>query len=200
MPARKIQKSDIVQAALEILKNEDFSAVTARRLADMLGCSVQPIYVNFASMDDLERSALETIKALYFEYMNAGAREPKAYKGMGLAYVRFARDYPNYFKILFMGKTELTADSFIEQDSAGDRIIERGMEMTGFSYEMQKKFHLKVWIFTHGLATMVATGTVQFDESEIVRLLTETVRELVAGVKKKPAGGGRYFESQPTVS
>lgn len=200
MPAKKVQKTDIVQAALEILKTEDFSAVTARRLADTLGCSVQPIYVNFASMEDLERSAFETMKALYYEYMDTGAREANAYKGMGLAYIRFARDYPNYFKILFMGKTELSADSFIEQDSSGDHIIEHGMEMTGFSYEAQKKFHLKVWIFTHGLATMVATGTVQFSETEINQLLTETVREMVTGAKKTSTGGGRYFESQPTIN
>lgn len=185
MPARKIQKVDIIQAALEILKTEDFSGVTARRLAEMLDCSVQPIYVNFASMEDLEREAVNSIKALYYEYMNTGACEPLAYKGMGLAYIRFARDYPNYFKILFMGETQLSADSFIEQDSAGDQIIERGMELTGLDYTEQKKFHLKVWIFTHGLATLVATNTVQFSEAEVERLLTETVRELVAGHQKK---------------
>ena len=183
MPARKIQKADIVRAALDILRTEDFSSVTARRLAEMLECSVQPIYVNFANMDDLEREALNSMKVIYYEYMNAGAREPLAYKGMGLAYIRFARDYPNYFKILFMGQTGLSADSFIEQDDAGNQIIRRGMEMTGFSYEQQKQVHLKVWIFTHGLATLVATGTVRFDDREIEHLLTESVRELVTGVK-----------------
>lgn len=196
MPARKVQKADIVQAALEILKTEDFSGVTARRLAEMLDCSVQPIYGNFASMDELEQEVLNSIKALYYEYMNVGAHEPLAYKGMGLAYIRFARDYPSYFKILFMGETRLSANSFIEQDSVGERVIERGMEMTGFSYEQQKQVHLKVWIFTHGLATLVATSTVQFDDREIEHLLAESVRELITGIKisrpvanREPVGG-----------
>ena len=60
--------------------------------------------------------------------------------------------------------------------------------------------NIKVWIFTHGLATMVATGTVQFSETEINQLLTETVRERVPGAKKTSTGGGRYFESQPTIN
>ncbi|MCI9177146.1 MAG: WHG domain-containing protein [Clostridia bacterium] len=37
-------------------------------------------------------------------------------------------------------------------DSAGDDIIKAGQKLTGLSYEEQKKFHVKVWIFTHGIA------------------------------------------------
>jgi len=197
MPTKKIQKSDIIGAALEILKTEDFTAVTARRLAEMLDCSVQPIYLNFTSMDELERGALEAIKTLYYEYMQTGAREPQAYRGMGLAYIRFARDYPNYFKLLFMGKTDLSADAIIEADDSNDGIIEHGMQMTGFDSATQKAFHLKAWIFTHGLATMVATGTVQFDQAEIDRLLTETVAEMAAGAKQNRSKKSRYF-TKPT--
>lgn len=199
MPSKKVQKADIIKAALEILQKEDFAAVTARRLAEKLNCSVQPIYLNFASMDELENSALEAMKTLYFNYMEEGARQPQAYKGMGLAYIRFAQDYPNYFKILFMGRTNLSPESFIERDNLRNQIIQRGMELSGFDYAAQKKLHLKVWIFTHGLATMVATGTVRFNEGEIEHLLSETVREIITGIKT-PAGGGRYSEPLPTVS
>lgn len=194
MPAKKVQKSEIIAAALEILRTEDFASVTARRLAELLECSVQPIYVNFSSMDELEQAALSQIKALYYGYMSQGAQHPQPYKGMGLAYIRFARDYPNYFKLLFMGKTELSAENFIEQDDAGDNIIKYGMAMSGLDFAEQKKLHLKVWIFTHGLATLVATGTVQLSDSEIGTLLTDAVRALVVAAKKKPTGGGRYPE------
>jgi len=40
-------------------------------------------------------------------------------------------------------------------------VIKKGQILTGLSYEEQTKFHVKVWIFTHGIATLLATNTVK---------------------------------------
>ena len=55
--------------------------------------------------------------------------------------------------------------------------------MTGLSFEEQKKFHVKVWIFTHGIACLVATNTVEFSDEEIEKLLTESVKHMILGYK-----------------
>ena len=49
--------------------------------------------------------------------------------------------------------------------------------------EQQKVFHLKVWVFTHGIASLVATDTVEFTEIEIMELLASTTREMLMGFK-----------------
>ena len=41
--------------------------------------------------------------------------------------------------------------------------------------EEQKKFHVKVWIFTYGIACLLATRTVKFTDEEIEELLVSTV-------------------------
>lgn len=138
-------------------------------------------------MDELKAAALEAIHGLYLEYMSEGTKAPSPYKGMGLAYIKFARDYPNYFKLLFMTETDLTPESFISQDDTENDAIRYGREMTGFDETMQRAFHLKVWIFTHGLATLVASGTIQFSDAEIERLLTETAQEIMLGVRAEMA-------------
>lgn len=56
---RKIQKSDVLREALEILKTENFENLTARRLATILDCSVQPIFYNFSNMDELRAESLK---------------------------------------------------------------------------------------------------------------------------------------------
>lgn len=61
------------------------------------------------------------------------------------------------------------------------------MRMTGFDPETQRQFHLKVWIFTHGLATLVATQTIEISDQEIERLLTETVWAMAIGQGDKPS-------------
>ena len=120
--------------------------------------------------------------------MLKGSKEEKAYRGMGLAYIRFAKDYPDFFKILFMGDSKISPTEFIEKDNMGNRVLEKGAEFTGYERKEHYTFHLKVWIFTHGIASMVATGTVAFTEEQIEELLTDTVRQMKIGsmYDKKP--------------
>lgn len=180
---KKVLKPDIIQAALRLAETEPLDSLTARRLAEELNCSVQPIFYNFATMDELKAAALDTMHQLYLDYMIEASGCDKPYKSMGLAYIRFARDYPTYFKNLFMNHTDHNLATFIDQDVADTTIIRHGMQFTGLDKTAQKSFHLKVAIFTHGLATLVATGTVQITDAEADALLTETVHELLAGHK-----------------
>ena len=180
-PTRKFQKEEIINTAYEIVKKEGFKNVNARRIAKELGCSVQPIFHNFENMEELYQTVYEKIYEQYKKYMLNGANKEKAYKQMGLAYIQFAKDYPEFFKIIFMQKTQLKPEGFILADDAGDEIIKAGQKLTGLSYEKQKKFHVKVWIFTHGIACLVATNTVKLTNNEIDELLEGTVRQMLKG-------------------
>lgn len=183
-PARRYIKDDIVNVAYEIVKKEGFEGVNARKIANMLGSSVQPIFHNFSSMEELNKEVYLKIYNKYKEYMISGKNnKEKKYKHMGLAYIKFAKDYPEFFKVLFMQKTDLSAESIVVNDDMGNDVIKMGQILTGLSYEEQTKFHVKVWIFTHGIACLVATKTVQFTDEEIEDLLESTVRQMLTGYK-----------------
>lgn len=184
-PPRKVQREDIINVALEILKKEDIESLNARRIAKELKSSVQPIYHNFENMENLKEAVFKEMYNIYQDYMVKASAKKHPYKAMGLAYIRFARDYPNYFKFIFMSKTDFTPESLIFNDNIGNDVIRKGMELTGFSYEEQKKFHVKVWMFTHGIASLVATNTVKLSEEEIDKLLKDTVLAMIKGMKGK---------------
>lgn len=183
-PLKKYSKDSIISICLELVKNEGFDKINARLIASILGSSVQPIFHNFKNMEELKKDVYNRMYDKYKEYMLKGINEEKAYKKMGLGYILFARDYPEYFKSIFMQKTNLDAESFIIADDAGNSVIEMGQKLTGLNYEEQKKFHVKVWIFTHGIACLVATKTIKISEEEIEILLENTVKEMLAGLKK----------------
>lgn len=184
-PLVKFKKEDIVNVAYKIVRNEGLESLNARRIAKDLNSSIQPIFHNFKSMDELKNSVVEKIYLTYLEYMKKGSLEKNAYKRMGIYYIKFAKDYPNFFKILFMTESKLSPSNFILKDDAGNDIIKNGQMFSGLDYEEQKEFHLKVWIFTHGIATMVASNTVEFTDEEIDDLLGKTVREMLIGYKNK---------------
>jgi len=180
-PAKKFQKDDIINAAYEIVRMEGFGGLNARRVARELSSSVQPIFHNFASMEDLKAAVLEKIYQTYKGYIYSRIDEKEGYKQTGMSYVRFARDFPEFFKILFMNQDGASAECFKILDKTNKRVIRSGQKMTGFSYEEQEKFHMRVWIFTHGIATLVATKTVTITDEEVDELLQTTVREMVKG-------------------
>ena len=68
MPAvRKVSKEQIIDAAVEVLRDDGFSAINARSVAKKLGCSTQPIYFSFKNMDELKtalpKQAIELVAA-----------------------------------------------------------------------------------------------------------------------------------------
>lgn len=185
MPREMIfKKEDVINTTYELVKKEGFENINARRIAKELKSSVHPIFRHFKDMEELKKVVYEKIYAKYQEYMISGVNEDKAYKKMGISYIKFAKDYPEFFKIIFMQKTNLNAENFMMADSIGDNVIKAGQVLTGLSFEEQKQFHIKVWIFTHGIACLVVTKTIEISDEEISKLLEDTVIEMIKGHKK----------------
>lgn len=178
----KVRREDIINMAFEIIKENGENALSARELAKKLNCSIQPIFYNFSNMSDLKKEVCKKINDIYISYMFKKGNE-ELYKNTGMGYIKFARDYPEFFKIMFMKETNRNTKDFIDVDNVGDKIIEIGQKFTGLSKEKQKEFHLKVWIFIHGLATLVVTKTIKFTDEEIEDLITNTVRQMIKGYK-----------------
>lgn len=184
MPPRMIfKKEEVLDVAYKIVKKDGFEGINARRIAKELNASVHPIFNHFKDMEELKKAVYEKIYEKYQEYMLKDTNGKNSYKKMGLSYIKFAKDYPEFFKIVFMQKTNLNAESFVMADKMGDEVIKKGQLLTGLSFEEQKQFHIKVWIFTHGIACLVATKTVEFSDKEISELLGNTVLEMLKGFK-----------------
>ena len=60
MPAaKKVSRDEIIDAAIDVLRDDGFSAINARSVAKKLGCSTQPIYFSFKNMDELKAALTE---------------------------------------------------------------------------------------------------------------------------------------------
>lgn len=175
---RKISRENIISAALKIIKRSGMAALNARALAKELGCSTRPVYLTFGSMDNVKAAAVERIKRVYRNYLDtevsSGAYPP--FKAYGMGYIKFARGESEFFKYLFMrDRSGEPAD-----DENIDEIISVIVGATGLDRERAKLFHLENWLFVHGIAAMLATGYIDFDEELISSMLTDTFEGLKA--------------------
>ena len=103
-PKFRFTREEIVHAALALTAEGGAKAVTARALAAKLGSSAKPIFGLFENMEELQRAVLAAAFEKYSRFIAAEMTkgEYAPYKASGMAYIRFARDERELFKLLFM--------------------------------------------------------------------------------------------------
>ena len=179
-PSSKIKRENILAAAVELTRQSGAAALNARALAQYLGCSTQPIFSNYGSMEALKveviRYAGETYGRFVAEDMASGKYPP--YKASGMAYIRFAAEERELFKLLFM--RDRTGESRTEEQKQMEPVYAAIQAGTGLSREEAMLFHLEIWTCVHGIATMVATSYQLWDRELISRVLTDIYQGLRA--------------------
>ena len=65
LPKVKVTKDTIITAAMDIVRESGASALNARALAARLGCSTQPIFSNYTSMEALRTDVIAQANELY---------------------------------------------------------------------------------------------------------------------------------------
>lgn len=184
-PKVKFSREEIIAAALDIVRKGGMNALTARSLAAALGSSAKPVFGLFENMQEVQDEVVHAANAQYqaflYTEMMRGAYAP--YKASGMAYIAFARKEKELFKLLFMrDRTDETTDT---EDESLDDIIALISRNTGLSEENARLFHLEMWIFVHGIATMIVTNYLDWEEEYVSRALTDAYE----GLKTRWCGG-----------
>lgn len=180
-PKSKFTRKEMIDAALDITREEGFRAVTARALGARLHSSPKVIFGTFTNMEELQTEVLKAANACYQRYLKedmAAGRYPP-YKASGMAYIRFAREETELFKLLFM-RTRSKEEAAQPADEMPE-ILALIQNNTGLSAEQAMLFHLEMWIFVHGIATMSATAYLDLDIEAISSMLTD----LYMGLKQR---------------
>lgn len=184
-PIKKYSRDDIIEAVSLMVEEEGLKAVNARSIAKRLNASVQVIYHNFLTIEELINEVINAIYQKYKKYLLDHDDEEKPYLAKGMAYVGFARDYPEYFKILYMNAYDMSVNDLMVKDKETNDIIKNTISANFKLRESDlDQFHQTVWIFTHGIACLVATSTISFSDEEIRKLLIDTVQNLYIGFNK----------------
>lgn len=170
-PKQKLTKDAITSAALDLVRQKGVDALNARELAKTLGASTQPIFTQFASMKEVKDAVIakawDHYLAMRDEDMARGKYPP--YKASGMNYIRFASEEKELFKLLFMRDRREEAPSENEADDMASTVA----DMMEFPLDTARRFHLTMWIYVHGIATMIATDYFSFSEEEISTLISD---------------------------
>ncbi|MDD3334567.1 MAG: TetR-like C-terminal domain-containing protein [Eubacteriales bacterium] len=171
-PKVKFSKEAVTKAALQIARKDGMDAVNARAIAAVLGCSTQPLFREFQSMEQLKGEVRTLAMGVYEQYiLRHMVGTDKPYKASGMAYLHFAKEEPRLFQLLFMYEREKEPETTQEDHTLG-YILETLQKSLGLTEEQARRFHLYSWIYVHGMASMIATNYIVFSEEDMDGLLT----------------------------
>lgn len=182
-PRPKVTKEEILNAAFNIVREQGESALTAKTLAARAGCSTQPIFWCFSGMGEVMQMVTEKAKVLFSDVLRQKKEGVNPFKNLGLNYIKFAKEETNLFKMLYMsGKAE--PEKLLDDENtpfAIDVIVKE----KGLSEEDARRVFRELWLFSHGIATMTATGTARFSEEETEIMLTDVYTGVLMKIKSE---------------
>ncbi|MCI1919097.1 TetR/AcrR family transcriptional regulator [Enterococcus hirae] len=175
--ARKktITKEQILDAAYNLVKNEGFSRFTARNIASTMGCSTQPIYLEFKNMEDLRRALFEKI----YHYLGNEVY-PTPHTGdplidLGLNYINFANTERRLYRSLFLEEygggaamQKFSLEYFFEHIPKGERYQE-------LNEKDLQALHEGNWIVATGIASLMSSRIIAPTDDQIIQLLEESI-------------------------
>ena len=102
------------------------------------------------------------------------------YKQVGINYIKFAQKEKKLFQILFMTDIGLTPDAFVSKAGDDYKEIKKIIKISAnIKDEDIKDFHTRMWIFSHGIATLVASGSIKLTDKQIQDLLSYEFQALM---------------------
>ena len=182
MPTKiKISKEMILDEAFEIVRKYGMEKLSNRELAKKLKCSIRPIYYQFENAEELQKALYKKIEKYFYKFHldNEYDNIPK-YKKVGINYIKFAKKEKKLFQILFMNEVGLTPDAFVSKEKEDYKEIEKLVKIsTNLEDNDIKDFHTKMWIFAHGIATLVANNTISLTDEQVDKLLSYEFQALM---------------------
>ncbi|MBO5279304.1 MAG: TetR/AcrR family transcriptional regulator [Lachnospiraceae bacterium] len=183
-------KEEIAEYSLKVVREQGIDSLTAREVAKQLGTTVAPIFVHYPTMEELKQDVRVLAQNVYQEYIRQGLTQKIPLLGVGMQYIRFARQESDLYRLLFLS------------DKISD-VKENHYAMKAFGYtqslvrdSLQRIYHIDalaadhyfrdLWLVAHGLATLIVTGGCTYTDAEINAIFTEISISICKAYKEIP--------------
>ena len=192
-PKYKFTKEEMVEAALQVVRTKGIGGLTAKTMADELGTSTQPIFTSFGSMEGIKQEVYAAAVRVYDGYTDAGLKAEVPFFGVGMQYIRFAREEPELYRLLFLSReTDLSAMKSMEH--LQQLVRPTLMRIYCMTSQEADLYFRNLWLVVHSLSTLIVTGDCPYSDQEIGRILTGFSISICKSIKEIPGFAAGDFD------
>ena len=184
-PKNKFTKEAMADAALRVVRTRGIDGLTAKTMADELGTSTQPIFTAFGSMDGVKRAVCAAAMRVYERYADAGLREKTPFFGVGMQYIRFAREEPELYRLLFLTRAQGQGWSAMQSMKHLQALVRPTLMEIYQITELEADLYFRdLWFVVHSLSTLIVTGDCPYSDQEIGQVLTGVSISICKSIKE----------------
>jgi len=180
MPPKTVFSRDaVLEAGFQVLRKRGLQGLTSRNVARELDASVMPVYSSFGSMRQFVNAVIGKARDLMLEYASRPHTD-MVFLNMGVGIAKFARDEPAFFRAMFLERGDFKGiiDEFLATLCDGMRQDPMFAEMP---HEARMALLMKMWVYTHGLASLICVGVVDDTSDAFIVSSLRGVGRIVSG-------------------
>ena len=194
-PKNKFTKKEMINAAMQVVRDKGIDGLTAKTMADELGTSTQPVFTAFGSMDTVKQEVYASAVRVYDSYTDAGLKEKIPFFGVGMQYIRFAREEPELYRLLFLTKTQDQEYSAMKSMQHLQELIRPTLvNIYHITAEEADLYFRDLWFVVHSLSTLVVTDDCTYSDQEIGQILTGFSISICKSIKEIPGFAAGTFD------
>lgn len=171
-PTPIITKQDIINAGIQLIRENGIRSVNARSLAKSLSCSTKPLFRIYKNMEELKKNIKKELDNYYNDFMEKNMTNENRLLSQGISYIEFARSEKMIFSSLFMNMT--MAGSSLQDIIHAEwnrASIENAKALTGLSTEKAEMLFINFWLYSHGIATQIVSNDIDIPLDLVKKLL-----------------------------
>lgn len=186
-PRNKFTREEMVDAAVRVVRAKGIDALTAKALATELGVSTQPVFTCFHTIDEAKSEVRQAAENLYDNYVTKGLQMPIPFYGVGMQYIRFAKEEPELYRLLFLSHREDDKGSVMKALKHSQDLVRLSLQsIYHIDALTADRYFRDMWLVVHSLATLIVTGECPYSEEEIGGILTGFSVSVYKAMKEIP--------------
>ena len=194
-PRNKYTRDEMIEAAVCVVRKKGFDALTAKALAGELGVSTQPVFTCFHTIEEAKREVRVAAGQVYDRYVQEGLQMEVPFLGVGKQYIRFAKEEPQLYRLLFLTTNGEKNRSAMDALHHSQELVRESLQQTyHIDAQTADRYFRDMWLVVHSLATLAVTGGCPYSDEEIERILTGFSVSLCKSIKEIPGFAEDHYD------
>ncbi len=170
----KVTKEMIIDAALEVIRQEGVENINARTVSQKLGCSTQPVFYHFERMEDVRIAAHAKGSEFHIHYVtNLSGQYERPMLEVGMRHIQFAIEEQNLFRFLFHSNyyTGVSLSDWLTEENFGCAfsVLKAQAQVDD---QLAYRIFSQLFLVTHGIASLLASNAMVYDEAYCIKTLS----------------------------
>ncbi len=185
-PKQRITKEILLDHAFRIAESNGISAVTSRSVAKSVGCSIQPVFSQFPTMEELRQATFDYACGKFVDEVLEFENQPDFFAKVVSWTIDLARNRPHLYRLLYLSggfRGKNLTESMMTYES-NRKMIAKMTELYGLDVESCKDIIVRSCLFLLGIGTMICENHFSYTDEQISQMVKQTVSDMVHGARR----------------